>query len=55
LTSFAPSFVTPPVQTEEEQLPDKYIKATKEDEGAITLEDLLVPFEHYFKNLEELL
>eukprot|EP00347_Sterkiella_histriomuscorum_P015521 403356717 len=56
LTSFAPQFLTPPAYTtKDESLPNKYENSENIEKGTITKKDLLVPFNKYFDNLEELL
>eukprot|EP00347_Sterkiella_histriomuscorum_P014233 403361664 len=57
LTVVAPSFITPSDSgtASEENIQNKYVQAGKNDEGKITKEDLQVPLDRYFKNLQELL
>ncbi|CDW75719.1 neurohypophysial n-terminal domain containing protein [Stylonychia lemnae] len=57
LSAFSPIFHTPVeiIAQEVEQLPAQYKSAEDEENGKITKEDLIVPFDRYFKNLEELL
>ena len=57
LTAVAPTFLTPsgdaandPIQTN-----NNYTQTDPIDQGEITVQDLQVPFDQYFKNLQELL
>ena len=57
MTAIAPIFITPRVITSEVGIdtPNKFKKSKGRTSDAIILEDLLVPFEDYFKNLSELM
>ncbi|CDW84379.1 neurohypophysial n-terminal domain containing protein [Stylonychia lemnae] len=56
LTAFAPRFQTPKDESiGGPALPDQYQSSLEEKNDKITKEDLMVPLDIYFKNLEELL
>ncbi|CDW71957.1 neurohypophysial n-terminal domain containing protein [Stylonychia lemnae] len=56
LSSFSTTFMTPKQSSASaETYTNKYLKSNLDDDGKIKIEDLIVPFDKYFKNLEELL
>eukprot|EP00347_Sterkiella_histriomuscorum_P014884 403359155 len=53
LSSIAPQFITPELKKGgTTAIDNRYTQSDKEEQGEITKEDLQVPLEHYFKNLD---
>eukprot|EP00347_Sterkiella_histriomuscorum_P005798 403355229 len=58
LTAFGPQFITPPgdlIFTNDDIVTNKYLSSDNIEQGTITKQDLLVPLNKYFDNLQELL